>query len=98
MSSMNTPAHLLQLQDGRILCTHASRTYPGSVYVTLSRDEGETWDTENTRIITNDLANFDSTYPTSGQLADGTLLTTWYANLFGKFYVAVKRYRPENLD
>ena len=98
MSSMNTPAHLLQLQDGRVLCTHASRTYPGSVYVTLSRDEGETWDTENTRIITNDLANFDSTYPTSGQLADGTLLTTWYANLFGKFYVAVKRYRPESLD
>jgi hypothetical protein len=97
MSSMDTPAHLLQLQDGRILCTHASRAYPGSIYVTLSNDEGETWDTANTRIITNDLANFDSTYPTTGQLPDGTLLTTWYANLFGKFFVAVKRYRPESL-
>ncbi|MBC8869623.1 MAG: exo-alpha-sialidase [Planctomycetes bacterium] len=97
MSSMNTPAHLLQMKDGRILCTHASRHYPRSVYATVSRDEGETWDTPNTRIITNDLTNNDTTYPTTAQLADGTLVTTWYANLFGKFFVAVKRYRPEDL-
>jgi hypothetical protein len=97
MSSMSTPAHLLRLQDGRILCTHASRGYPGEIYVTLSHDEGESWDTNNTRIVTNDLASWDSTYPTSGQLADGTLITTWYANLFGKFYIATLRYRPEQL-
>jgi hypothetical protein len=97
LSSMNTPAHLLQLRDGRILCTHASRAYPGSVYVTLSCDEGETWDSHSTRIITNDLANNDTTYPTTTQLADGSLATTWYGNLFGKFFIAVKRYRPEDL-
>ena len=43
MSSMASPGHLLQLADGRILCTHASRHYPGSIYVTVSSDEGETW-------------------------------------------------------
>ena len=39
----------------------------------------------------------DACYPNSGQLADGTVLTTWYSNLFGKFYLALLRYRPEDL-
>ncbi len=97
MSSMASPAHLLQLADGRILCTHASRFYPGSIYATVSRDEGRTWDTSNTRIVAMDLQNVDSCYPNSGQLSDGTILTTWYSNLFAKFYIAVLRYRPEDL-
>ncbi len=33
MSSMSTPADLLQLKDGRILCSHASRGYPGSIHL-----------------------------------------------------------------
>jgi sialidase-1 len=97
LSSMSSPAHLLQLQDGRILCTHASRRYPGSIYVTVSRDEADTWDTERSRIVTNDLPNSDSCYPTSGQLPDGTVLTVWYGNLFGKFYLKGLRYRPEEI-
>jgi hypothetical protein len=97
MSSMDSPGHLIQLQDGRILCTHASRSYPGSVYVTLSSDEGTTWDTANTRIVTNDIANWDSCYPTSGQMADGTIITVWYANLFGKFFIPALLYRAEGL-
>ncbi|MBI4028605.1 MAG: exo-alpha-sialidase [Verrucomicrobia bacterium] len=97
MSSMSSPGHLLQLKDGRILCTHASRNYPGSVYVTVSRDEGQTWDTANTRIITHDIKNYDSCYPNSGQMADGTLITVWYANLFGKFYISAFLYRPEDV-
>src|SRR5690606_24995057 len=97
MSSMSSPGHLLQLQDGRILASHASRFYPGSIYVTTSDDEGRTWNTDRTRIVACDLPNDDSCYPTSGQLADGTILTTWYGNLFGKFYIAVMRYRPEDL-
>lgn len=97
MSSMSSPAHLLQLQDGRILVSHSARAYPGSIYITLSHDEGRTWDTAHTRLVTDDLANYDSTYPTSGQLPDGTILTTWYSNLFGKFFIAVLRHRPEEL-
>ena len=97
MSSMASPAHLLQLADGRILCTHASRHYPGSIYATVSRDEGRTWDTDNTRIVAMDVQSVDSCYPNSGQLSDGTILTTWYADLFAKFYIAVLRHRPEDL-
>jgi hypothetical protein len=92
MGSMSSPGHLLQLADGRILCSHASRAYPGSIYATVSRDDGETWDVSATRVIADDLANFDSCYPTSGQLADGTIITTWYQNLFGKFFIAALRY------
>jgi hypothetical protein len=95
MSSMSSPAHLLQLQDGRILCTHASRFYPGSIYATVSRDEGQTWDTPSTRVIANDISNDDSCYPNSGQIADGTIITVWYANLFGKFFLAALLWRPE---
>ena len=86
-----------QLADGRILCTHASRFYPGSIFTTTSRDEGRTWDTDNTKIVTMDIQNVDSCYPNSGQLLDGTILTTWYSNLFGKFYVTVLRYQPADL-
>ena len=97
MSSMGSPGHLLQLQDGRILCTHASRLYPGSIYVTVSGDEGTTWDIDNTRIVTNDVVNFDACYPTTGQREDGALITVWYANLFGKFFIPSLMYRPEQL-
>ena len=31
-------------------------------------------------------------YPHNGQLADGTVLTTWYSNLSGKFYIVLLRY------
>lgn len=97
LSSMSSPGHLLQLQDGRILCTHASRSYPGSVYATVSHYEGETWDTAHTRVIANDIVNDDSCYPNSGQLADGTIITTWYANLFGKFFLPAFRWSPDAL-
>jgi len=89
--------HLLQLADGRIMCTHASRLYPGSIYVTVSSDEGETWDTDNTRILVNDIANYDSCYPNSGQMADGTIISVWYNNLFGKFFINYMLFRPEDI-
>jgi len=97
MSSMSSPGHLLLLQDGRILCTHASRAYPGSIFATVSRDEGESWEAADTRIIANDIVNDDSCYPNSGQLADGTIITTWYANLFGKFFLPAFLWRPEEI-
>ena len=97
MSSMSAPAHLLSLQDGRILCSHASRAYPGSIYVTVSDDNGRTWPVENTRIIANDVVGYDSCYPTTGQLADGTLITTWYANVLGKFFLSTLKYSLDEL-
>lgn len=97
MPSMQTPVHLTLLSDGRLLATHASRGYPGSIYVTVSDDEGETWNTDNTKIVTQDLCNFDSTYPTSIQFSNGDIITTWYGNRFGRFYIAVARYGVDKL-
>jgi hypothetical protein len=97
LSSLSTPAHLLQLQDGRILCSHASRAYPGSIYVTTSSDEGITWDSARTRTLADDLGNWDTAYPTSCQLADGTIITTWYANMLGRYYIPAVRYRADEV-
>ena len=79
------------------MCSYTHRRYPCGVRACISHDEGQTWDTARTGILTMDLQNVDSCYPNSGQLADGTILTTWYSNLFGKFYIAVFHYRPEDL-
>jgi Neuraminidase (sialidase) len=97
LSSQSTPPHLTLLADGRLLVTHASRQYPGSIYLTVSDDEGETWDTRRTKIVTQDLPNFDSTYPTTVQFSDGSLITVWYNNRFGKFHIGYAKYCLEDL-
>jgi hypothetical protein len=97
MPSMSTPAHLTLLADGRLLVTHASRAYPASVYLTVSDDEGETWNTQSTKIVTQDLLNWDSTYPTTVQFSDGSLFTVWYGSRFGKFFIGTAKYGLEDL-
>ncbi len=92
LSSMSSPGHLIKLADGRLLCSHAARAYPLSIYVTTSDDDGVTWNTDRTRVLADDIANFDSCYPTTAQLKDGSLMTVWYASLFGMFFVAGMRY------
>ncbi len=73
------PAHMLQLTEGRILCAYGYRFEPYGIRACLSSDEGETWDIENELIIRDDLPNADLGYPTSAQLEDGTIFTTYYA-------------------
>jgi hypothetical protein len=97
MGSMGSPGDLTLLQDGRVMCTHASRAYPMSVYVTLSHDEGRTWDTAHTRTLTQSIPNWDFGYPSTAQLNDGTLITVWYGHLLGRYFVKGVRYRPEGL-
>jgi Neuraminidase (sialidase) len=98
MSSMSSPASLIRLHDGRLLCTHASRSHPRSIYLTLSEDGGRTWNTARTSVLTSDLTNLDSCYPTTVQRPDGSLVSTWYANRFGRFYVTAALYQLEDLD
>ena len=97
MSSIRSPGHLMQLKDGRILCTHASRQHPGSIYITTSGDDGKTWDTENTRIVTDDIVQWDACYPCSDQMRDGKIITVWYGNNFGKFHLSGMVYEPEDI-
>ena len=73
------PAHLLEMADGGILLTYGIREkgHHGIGYRT-SRDEGQTW-SRPTRIV-NLEETTDGGYPSTVQLADGTLLTAYYSN------------------
>ncbi len=84
------PAHLLHLADGRILLTYGDRnggknwpagspgsaTFPHGIEVRHSGDGGRTWSPPER------IAGFDGDggYPATVELADGRLLTAFYAH------------------
>ena len=72
------PADMLLLQDGRILCVYGFRKAPYGIRGVLSSDEGESWDIEHELIIRDDFPNRNLGYPTSIQMEDGTIFTTYY--------------------
>ena len=79
------PAHLLQLRDQSILLTYGVRLRGMlGVCASVSRDEGITWDDPrvlfNTSAYQSDTSSrgTDGGYPSSVQLADGTIVTAYY--------------------
>ncbi len=72
------PAHLLRLRDGRILCTYGYRRAPFGVRACLSTDGGHTWDVDNEIVLRADGFDRDLGYPSSVQLPDGSIFTTYY--------------------
>ena len=74
-------AHLLELSDGRILHSFTSRI-PGlfGVVFRLSEDRGETWGEPQVLISMpgSDWHKTDCGYPSSVELADGTIVTAYY--------------------
>jgi len=70
------PSHLLRLRDGALLMTYSWRKAPYGIRGKLSSDHGKSWSPEF--IVTDDAADWDLGYPSSVELADGTLLTVWY--------------------
>jgi hypothetical protein len=70
------PSHLLRLGDGRLLMSYGYRRAPFGNQARISRDEGETWGEPIT--ISDDGAGVDLGYPSTVQLADGSLLSVWY--------------------
>jgi hypothetical protein len=70
------PAHLLQLDEGRILCTYGFRRPPFAIRAAISADDGETWDRAIS--IRDGLPNRDLGYPFTLSTGDG-LLTIYYA-------------------
>ena len=75
-------AHLLELRDGRILCSFTSRI-PGlfGVVMRLSEDSGDTWSAPCVlmSVPARDWHKTDIGYPSCVQLADGTIVTAYYA-------------------
>ena len=74
-------AHLLELSDGRLLCSITSRI-PGlfGVVLRLSSDEGVTWSRPVVLLSAplRDWHKTDCGYPSSVQLDDGTIVTAYY--------------------
>ena len=100
-------ANLLELHDGRLLPSFTSRI-PGlfGVVLRISDDGGESWSRPCVLLSmpAGDWHKTDCGYPSSVQLADGTLVTAYY---FGpkkpggglpwhnRYHMGVARWRPD---
>lgn len=72
------PPHLLDLQDGRLLCTYGHRRPPFGIRACLSGDGGGSWDIAREFVLRQDLPNADLGYPTSVLTETGQVFTAYY--------------------
>jgi len=70
------PSHLLKLRDGRLLMTYGHRRAPLGNQARVSTDHGRTW--SEPIVLYGDGITGDLGYPSTVELADGTLLSVWY--------------------
>lgn len=75
------PSHLLRLRDGRLVMTYGHRRPPFGNQARVSADDGRSW--SEPVIISGDGAGGDLGYPSTVELADGTLLSVWYELMKG---------------
>lgn len=73
------PSHLLKLRDSRLLMTYGHRRAPFGNQARVSDDHGKTWG--EPAIISGDGIGGDLGYPSTVELADGTLLSVWYEKM-----------------
>lgn len=73
------PSFLTKLRDGRLLMTYGYRRAPFGNQARVSTDHGRTWSEPMT--ISGDGIGGDLGYPSTVELADGTLLTVWYEKM-----------------
>jgi sialidase-1 len=91
------PADLIQLSDGRLMASYGVRTEharPEGVRACFSSDNGETWDIGTEVQLRSDFSNWDVGYPESLELPDGRVLTVYYGNLFGKYFLGGTYWKP----
>jgi sialidase-1 len=67
---------------------------PEGVRACFSNDNGATWDIQTEVQIRNDFSNWDVGYPESLELPDGRVLTVYYGNLFGKYFLGGTYWKP----
>lgn len=91
------PGDLLRLADGRILLTFGDRRGPDfGVSAKVSSDNGYTWSAPFR--LAGGFESRDSGYPSSAQLADGTIVTAYYARgsrEYAGYQMGVVRWRLE---
>lgn len=71
-----SPPHLLRHSSGILVLTYGYRQAPYGQRVAFSRDDGATWDPD--WIVRDDGPDWDLGYPSTVELADGSLLTVYY--------------------
>ncbi len=76
------PPHLFKHSSGMLICTYGFRGESGSdkpfgIEAMFSRDNGKTWDVDY--YIYENTVSLDLGYPSTVELADGSLLTVFYA-------------------
>ncbi|MGV3664219.1 MAG: sialidase family protein [Prosthecobacter sp.] len=73
------PSHLLKLRDGSLLMSYGHRRKPIGNQARISRDNGQTWSAP--LIISGEADSGDLGYPSTVELADGSLVTVWYEKM-----------------
>ena len=82
-------AHLIQLADGRLLATYSNYHVPWGIFAIVSNDNGKTWDLDRPYQLALS-AGHSVGWAVPLQLADGSILTAYAANVYYK-------QTPENL-
>jgi hypothetical protein len=78
------PGDLIELQSGAILMTYGNRIWDLAVGAVLSYDGGRTWDFDHRVVLARGSLPIpknqgsDTGYPSTVQLADGTIVTVYY--------------------
>jgi hypothetical protein len=92
-------AHLIELNDGKILLTCGSRIEGlFKVVMRLSEDEGDSWSKSYTFISIPD--QVDCGYPSSVQLENGTVITAYYISSVPwhcRYRMGIVHWRVEHL-
>ena len=73
---LGSPPHLLRHSSGTLILTYGYRKAPFGQRVAFSHDDGATWDSD--WIIRDDGPDSDLGYPSTAELADGSLYTVCY--------------------
>lgn len=91
------PAHLLKLADGRILLTFGLRCHGlFGIAARFSKDEGKSWGAPHILVDYQHVA--DGGYPSSVQLADGTIVTAYYSHKVPhhhRYHMGVVRWKAD---
>lgn len=71
------PSHIIKHSSGILISTYGRRISPYGIKAMFSANNGKTWDVDND-IYVNEITT-DLGYPSTIELADGSLLTVFYA-------------------
>ena len=95
------PAHLCRLNDGRVLLSYGIRNT--GIYAgigTRVSEDGETWGTPSVIFNPGKEGAGDGTYPSSVQVADGTMVTAYYSAgipAHSRYHMGVVRWRIKEI-